>query len=44
MYEFAGSKSAKLVVQKIREIVTRSALVYFPIVIGHDDLKLARSE
>jgi hypothetical protein len=28
MYEFAGSKSAKLVVQKIREIVTRSALVY----------------
>jgi hypothetical protein len=28
MYELAGSKSAKLVVQKIREIVTRSALVY----------------
>jgi hypothetical protein len=28
MYEFAGSKSAKLVVQKIQEMVTRSALVY----------------
>ncbi len=28
MFKFSGSKSAKLVVQKIREIVTRSALVY----------------
>jgi hypothetical protein len=29
MYEFAGSKSTKLVVQKVREIVTRSARVLF---------------
>jgi hypothetical protein len=29
MYEFVGSKSAKLIVQKIREIVIRSVLVYY---------------